>query len=245
MRRADRLFQIVQILRARRLTTASHLAERLQVSERTIYRDMQDLSLSGVPIMGEAGVGYALKKGYDLPPLMFDYDEVEALVIGARMAAAWGSAPLAKAANEALEKIAAVLPEPKRSVIESTRIFAPDFALSAEQSRRFEAVRRAIRARRVLQYDYQDEAGKASQRDARPLALYYWGRTWTLAAWCELRKDFRNFRLDRIANIRMLEREFRDEPGKTLADFIRMEKERFADWDARSARDESHFPAKD
>src|SRR5690349_21118123 len=119
MRRADRLFQIVQILRARRLTTARYLAERLEVSERTVYRDMQDLSLSGVPIMGEAGVGYALKKGYDLPPLMFDYDEIEALVIGARMAAAWGSKPLAKSAHEALEKIAAVLPEPKRGVIES------------------------------------------------------------------------------------------------------------------------------
>ena len=103
MRRADRLFEIVQILRGRRLTTAHYLAERLGVSDRTIYRDVQDLSLSGVPILGEAGVGYALKKGFDLPPLMFDYDEVEALLIGARMASAYGGKELAKSAVRAME----------------------------------------------------------------------------------------------------------------------------------------------
>jgi predicted DNA-binding transcriptional regulator YafY len=228
MRRADRLFQIVQVLRARRLTTARYLAERLEVSERTIYRDVQDLSLSGVPIMGEAGVGYALKKGYDLPPLMFDYDEVEALVLGARMLAAWGSTPLARAAHEALEKIAAVLPEPRRDAIEKTRIFVPSFHIDPKLSQTFEDVRRATRQKRVVEFDYRDEAGNETQRAIRPLGLYFWGERWTLAAWCELRKDFRVFRLDRVVNIRTVEREFVDEPGKRLEDFIRQEKEKFA-----------------
>src|SRR6185369_13792433 len=127
MRRADRLFEIVQILRGRRLTTARYLAERLHVSERTIYRDVQDLSLSGVPVLGEAGVGYALKKGFDLPPLMFDYDEVEALLIGARMASAYGSQELAKSAVRAMEKIAAVLPDNRRAALETTQVYVPDF----------------------------------------------------------------------------------------------------------------------
>ncbi len=221
MRRADRLFQIVQILRARRLTTAKFLAGRLQVSERTIYRDIQDLSLSGVPVMGEAGVGYALKRGYDLPPLMFEYDEVEALVIGARMVAAWGSTPLAQSAAQALEKIAAVLPEKRRDAIEKTRIFVPTFHVDPRLGQTFEIVRQAIRAQRVMHFAYQTEEGKASQRDVRPLALYFWGERWTLAAWCELRRDFRSFRLDRVSAIEQLEREFRDEPGKSLQDFVR------------------------
>jgi predicted DNA-binding transcriptional regulator YafY len=221
MRRADRLFQIVQILRSRRLTTARFLAERLEISERTVYRDIRDLSLSGVPVLGEAGVGYALKRGYDLPPLMFDYDEVEALVVGARMVAAWGSTPLAASAQHALEKIAAVLPESRRDAIEKTRVFVPSFHVDPELGRTFEFLRQSIRSRRVVRFGYQTEDRKASQRDARPLALYFWGDRWTLAAWCELRLDFRNFRLDRMSGVLALEREFRDEPGKSLDDFLR------------------------
>ncbi|MGZ5583955.1 MAG: helix-turn-helix transcriptional regulator, partial [Usitatibacter sp.] len=106
MRRADRLFRLVQVLRARRFATARSLAEALEVSERTVYRDVRDLSLSGVPIEGEAGVGYALRRGFDLPPLMFDYEEIEALTAGARMVQAWSSPKLARAAQAALEKIA-------------------------------------------------------------------------------------------------------------------------------------------
>lgn len=245
MRRADRLFQIVQILRSRRLTTARHLADRLEVSERTIYRDIRDLSISGVPVMGEAGVGYALKKGYDLPPIMFGFDEIEALVVGARMAAAWGSKPLAKAAHSALEKIAAVLPEPKRGVMETTRIFAPDYAMTDTMAETFEVIRLAVRQRRVVEFRYKDLAGSETQRAIRPLGLYFFGQGWMLASWCELRGDFRNFRLDRIANIRTTERSYKEEAGKTLDEFIAIEEAKYANWKAeQNAAPADPAPAK-
>jgi predicted DNA-binding transcriptional regulator YafY len=221
MRRADRLFEIVQILRGRRLTTARYLAERLAVSERTIYRDVQDLSLSGVPILGEAGVGYALKKGFDLPPLMFDYDEVEALLIGARMASAYGGKELAMSAVRAMEKIAAVLPENRRAALETTQVFVPDFHVNKAGAARFETLRQAIKARQFVSTCYVTEDKRVTQRELRPLALHFWGERWTLAAWCELRQAFRMFRLDRMSELTTRDQIFRDEPGKTIADFLR------------------------
>ncbi|MEQ1518695.1 MAG: YafY family protein [Usitatibacteraceae bacterium] len=221
MRRADRLFAIVQALRGRRLTTAKQLAHRLQVSERTIYRDIQDLSLSGVPILGEAGVGYVLKKGFDLPPLMFDYDEVEALLIGARMVGAWSSTPLAKSAERAMEKIAAVLPESRRAAIETTQVYAPNFHVDKMVGERFELLRQAIRARHVSAMRYETEDKQNTQRRVRPIALHFWGERWTLAAWCELREDFRAFRLDRMQELVVTEEVFAMEAGKTLADYLR------------------------
>lgn len=221
MRRADRLFEIVQILRGRRLTTARYLAERLNVSDRTIYRDVQDLSLSGVPILGEAGVGYALKKGFDLPPLMFDYDEVEALLIGARMASAYGGKELAKSAVRAMEKIAAVLPDNRRAALETTQVYVPDFHVDRDVAQRFEQLRQAIKSRQFVYIDYVTEDRRESQRELRPVALHFWGERWTLAAWCELRQAFRMFRLDRMRELQVRDRTFRDEPGKTIADFLR------------------------
>src|SRR5712692_5456902 len=207
MRRADRLFQIVQFLRGRRLTTAAHLAGRLGVSLRTVYRDVRDLSLSGVPVEGEAGVGYRLRAGFDVPPLMFTLDEIEALAVGARMVEAWGGPVLAESARTAIEKIVAALPADRRLAIERTRLYAPSFHVDRQSMERLEAVR--------------DAGEKASRRDVWPLALYFWGRTWTLGAWCEKREDFRNFRVDRIAGLEALERRYPDEAGKRLADFIR------------------------
>ena len=221
MRRADRLFEIVQILRGRRLTTARYLAERLNVSDRTIYRDVQDLSLSGVPILGEAGVGYALEKGFDLPPLMFDYDEVEALLIGARMASAYGGKELAKSAVRAMEKIAAVLPDNRRAALETTQVYVPDFHVDRDVAQRFEQLRQAIKSRQFVYIDYVTEDRRESQRELRPVALHFWGERWTLAAWCELRRAFRMFRLDRMRELQVRDRTFRDEPGKTIADFLR------------------------
>ena len=221
MRRADRLFEIVQILRGRRLTTARYLAERLAVSERTIYRDVQDLSLSGVPVLGEAGIGYTLRKGFDVPPLMFDYEEVEALLIGARMAGAYGSKQLARSAERAMEKIAAVLPDNRRAALETTQVFVPDFHLDRHVAGRFELLRQAIRARQFVHIDYVTEDKRESQRELRPVALHFWGERWTLAAWCELRQAFRMFRLDRMRELAPLDRQFRDEAGKTIADFLR------------------------
>ena len=221
MRRADRLFQIVQHLRARRLTTAAQLAEWLEVTPRTIYRDVRDLLLSGVPIDGEAGVGYRLRPGYDLPPLMFTFDEIEALVAGARIVEAWGSPQLANAGKSALVKIANALPAGRRDEMEKTRLFAPGFRFNPTVGATLETIRQAIGQRRVLLLDYVDAKGANSNRSVRPLALYFWGSVWTLGAWCESRNDFRNFRLDRVSTISESERKFVDEPGKRLEDFIK------------------------
>ncbi|MCP4319888.1 MAG: YafY family transcriptional regulator [Hyphomicrobiales bacterium] len=222
MRRADRLFQIVQYLRGGRLVTAATLAERLEVSERTIYRDVADLQSTGVPIDGEAGVGYIMREGFDLPPLMFSRDEIVALVTGARMARAWGGATVARAAEEALIKIGAVLPDSERSRISQTEIHAPDFMMPQEDRYRFDLLEKAADQRQVLDISYEDAEGTATARRIRPLGLWFWGKVWTLAAWCELRTDFRTFRLDRIAVIEETGEAFRPERGRTLADYYRL-----------------------
>ncbi|MCU0910693.1 MAG: YafY family transcriptional regulator [Rhodobacteraceae bacterium] len=223
MRRADRLFQIVQHLRGGRLLTARALAERLEVSERTIYRDMADLVASGVPIDGEAGVGYLMRAGYDLPPLMFTRDEVVALVAGVRLLRAWGGAAMARAAEEALVKIEAVLPEDERARANGVQIHAfPTMALDPAARARLDLLDRAIQARTRLVLGYADEAGAITQRRVRPLGLVFWGKVWTLVAWCELRQDFRMFRVDRIGRAEA-EGTFRPEKGRTLRDFYACE----------------------
>ncbi|MFN3547935.1 MAG: helix-turn-helix transcriptional regulator [Mesorhizobium sp.] len=226
MRRADRLFQIVQHLRGGRLVTARMLGQWLEVSERTIYRDIADLQSTGVPIDGEAGVGYLMRSGYDLPPLMFTRDEIVALVAGARMVRAFGGAAMARSAEEALVKIAAVLPDSEKDRIARTEIHAPLYVVSQPDREKIDAVERAIELRCVLTLDYQDEADKGSVRDVRPLGLWFWGKVWTLVAWCELREDFRAFRIDRIASLTVADRTFRHERGKQLADFYRQMEDR-------------------
>jgi len=221
VRRADRLFRIVQYLRGRRLTTAAFLAGRLGVSLRTVYRDVRDLSLSGVPIEGEAGVGYRLKAGFDVPPLMFTLNEIEALAIGARMVEAWGGPVLADSARTAIEKIVAALPAERRTAVEQTRLYAPNFHVDAAAMARLEAVRTAIGERRVLRLDYRDAQGRSSERQVWPVALAFWGGTWTLGAWCETRENWRNFRVDRIAALAALERRYPDQAGRRLADYLR------------------------
>ena len=219
MRRADRLFRIVQHLRGGRLTTARRLAETLEVSERTIYRDIVDLQASGVPIEGEAGVGYVLRAGYDLPPLMFTRDEIVALVAGARLVRAWGGAAMARAAEEALVKIDAVLPAGERARAAAGGIHALRMPELDDTTRdRLDAVERASEDRHRLRLVYDDETGARTERVVRPLGLWFWGKVWTLVAWCELRNDFRMFRIDRIDGM-VLEDRFRDEPGKRLKDF--------------------------
>jgi predicted DNA-binding transcriptional regulator YafY len=220
MRRADRLFQIVQYLRGGRLVTARTLGERLEVSERTIYRDIADLVSSGVPIDGEAGVGYILRSGFDLPPLMFTRDELTALTLGARFVKAWGGAELARAAEEALVKIEAVLPEREKRMLEETALFAIAFGMSDSTRGVIDRLDAAIRAQKRLHIAYEALNEEVSERDVRPLGLYYWGKTWTLAAWCELRADFRSFRADRISGMTECGDTFRHEPGKTLKDYL-------------------------
>lgn len=221
MRRADRLFELVQLIRGRRLTTAAFLADRLGISLRTVYRDVADLQAQGVPIDGEAGVGYRLGAGYDLPPLMFSTDEAKALVAAVRLAQARLDGALAGAAEQALSKILAVLPPAARAAAESLAIYAPTFNGADPVRERLEQLRGAIELRRKLAIAYRDEAGRDSRRTLRPLGCFFWGMVWTLGAWCEERQDFRSFRVDRIAELRVLDEVFRDEPGKTLADLLR------------------------
>jgi predicted DNA-binding transcriptional regulator YafY len=220
MRRADRLFQIVQYLRGRRLTTAAQLAGWLEVFERTVYRNIRDLAISGVPVEGEAGVGYRLRPGFDLPPIMFTMDEVEALVAGARMMETWGGPALGRHARSAMAKIALALPAARREEIERTKLFAPGFLVPKDAAAGLETVRQAILQRRKLHIEYVDGAHRASTRTLDPLALYFWGTTWSVAAWCESREDFRIFRLDRIRSLQMGGEKFDEVSGRTLEDFV-------------------------
>jgi predicted DNA-binding transcriptional regulator YafY len=220
MRRADRLFRIVQMVRGGRLITARRLAEKLQVSERTIYRDVQDLQLSGVPIVGEAGIGYLLRRDFDIPPLMFTRTEIEALVLGTRMVKAWGGTELAEAAGAALRKIEAVLPAELRNKIDETLLYVPGFKAPRQLRRRLDALHAAAVERRVTEIHYLKEDGQETRRRIRPLGLYFWGGVWTLASWCELREDFRSFRVDRMQSVETLELTFDSERGKTLADLM-------------------------
>jgi predicted DNA-binding transcriptional regulator YafY len=225
MRRADRLFQIVQLVRGRRLSTGEWLAGRLAVSRRTVYRDIADLQLQGVPIEGEAGVGYRMRAGYDLPPLMFTHDEAKALVAAVCLAQPRLDPGLAAGAENALAKVVAALPADVRAAAESLAVYAPVAGIDGATLARLEVLRGAADARRKLRIDYLDlNDRRSAHRVLRPLGCFYWSATWTLAAWCELRQDFRSFRVDRIEALDVLDDRFRDEPGKTLADLFRRER---------------------
>ena len=220
MRRADRLFQVIQLLRRRNVVTAAWLASELEVSERTVYRDVRDLVMSGVPIEGEAGVGYMLRRGFDLPPLMFTDAEIEAMVLGARIVTSWGDAALAKAAGEALARVESVLPDRLRSRLNETRLFAPGFHVPRTIIDRLPQLRTAMESRRKVRLQYTSADGSETERVVRPIGLFFWGYGWSLAAWCELRVAFRSFRLDRIRALEVLDERFHDEPGRTLDDFM-------------------------
>ncbi len=224
MRRADRLFQIVQLIRGRRLSTAAFLAQRLEVSERTVYRDIADLQHQGVPIEGEAGVGYRLGQGFDLPPLMFSVDEARALVASVRMAQVWQDPVLAQASLVALGKILSVLPATARAAAQSMAIYAPPSGLESAVQASLQTLREAAQDHRKIDMTYRDASEQLTQRTVRPLGCFYWGKVWTLAAWCETRDGFRSFRLDRMVQVQRQRDpagQFKDEPGKTLADYLR------------------------
>lgn len=229
MRRADRLFQIVQLLRGRRVVTAAQLSAALGISSRTLYRDIRDLSLSGVPILGEAGVGYRMGAGFEIPPIMFTYDEIEVLVAGIRMMESWGGPKLAAAGQSALGKITHALPEHRRREIESAHMYAPGFHVPPATYAYLDEARRAIAASAKLQISYRDEQGSASERTIRPLGLYFWGSQWTLVAWCEAREDFRTFRLDRLAQLAATGDHFPAEPMKSLPEFLRKVRARISE----------------
>ena len=220
MRRADRLFRIVQSLRSDRSVTAAELARMLEVSGRTVYRDIRDLSLSGVPVIAEPGVGYRLMEGFRLPPLMFEEEELEALLLGMRMVGVWSDPALGGAAERAVAKIEAVLPERLRAELSRNVLLVPDFVAETAVGEVLAPLREAVRARAKVHFHYRRADGEPSARTVRPLGLAYWGRAWTLVAWCELRDDFRHFRLDRLAHLVETGERFADEAGRRLEDFL-------------------------
>ena len=199
MSRTGRLFQLMDALRGnRRPVTASTLAERLGVSERTIYRDIQTLAQLGAPVEGSAGVGYMLKTGFFLPPLMFDADELEALVLGARWLRHQGDAALSAAAERALAKIATATPRDLRDHMAETSLWVPVGPEPATADPFVQPAREAIRRQCKLRIAYRDEQGAASDRVVWPFALAFFQGRRVLAGWCELRDAIRHFRVDRI-----------------------------------------------
>ncbi|QCI63868.1 helix-turn-helix transcriptional regulator [Phreatobacter stygius] len=219
MRRADRLIDLLSHFRGKTLVTADALAERLEVSVRTVYRDIATLQAQGFPIDGQAGVGYVLRGPVDLPPLTFDHDQLEALALGLAYVVEVGDPALAAAAAAARAKIDSawtgqpspgVAGRPLRARQRPDRR-APTFAAG---------LRAALRARRLVAFDYVDAEARQSRRTVRPLALTAFSDGWMLIAWCELRTDFRTFRLDRMREPRISAATFADEPGRDLASYL-------------------------
>ena len=221
MRRAERLFRLVNEMRTRRVSRAHELAEQFEVSVRTIYRDIAHLQASGLPIEGEAGVGYLLRPGFDLPNVTFTHDQVDALAVGLSFAESSGDPVLAEAAREARAKIQASMPQPEERRLAD----APYFSLRGGNSATPELalLRRAIRRRQITQFDYQDGDGNRTKRRVHPLVVWNLADGWMFSAWCELRQDFRTFRFDRIANLTTTGVRFDDNETTGLRAFMERE----------------------
>ena len=227
MRRADRLFDIIQALRtARKPMTAAGLAEALEVNVRTIYRDVATLQARRVPIEGAAGLGYVLRRGFDLPPLMFTVDEVEAITVGARMVQRLRDRDLQAAARRVLDKVTVVLPETLRSHLDQPLSYVSQGMAAEPHGVNSAELRSAIRDRRKMRIAYLDERRQRTRRTIWPLAMAYYVDVTLVGAWCELRKDFRNFRVERIERSRLLAQRFQDPQGKLLAQWLALPKER-------------------
>jgi predicted DNA-binding transcriptional regulator YafY len=209
MRRADRLFQIIQVLRRTRSpVTADAIAAELETSKRTIYRDIADLMGQRVPIRGEAGIGYVLEGGFDLPPLMLTPDEIEAAVLGAQWVTLRGDAALARAAQDLIAKIGAAVPERLRPfALEPATRAAPNYNVVPD-GLDMGQVRRAIHAARKIRLTYRDEQERETERTVWPFAVGYHETVRLMIAWCELRADFRSFRTDRVADAEFLEERY-------------------------------------
>ncbi|WP_437608897.1 YafY family protein [Sorangium sp. So ce834] len=218
MRRADRLFQILQILRRQRApVTAAALAEELETSKRTVYRDVADLLAQRVPIRGEAGTGYVLERGFDMPPLMLTPDEIEVAVLGAQWVAHRGDAALRRAAQDLIAKIAATVPERLRPLVLDPVTGTPPALDQVPDALDLAEVRASIRAGTKISLRYRDEAGRESERVVWPVVVGYRESTRLLVAWCELRQDFRSFRTDRVVGATFLPERYGEKPSALRA----------------------------
>jgi predicted DNA-binding transcriptional regulator YafY len=218
MRRAERLFRLVRELRSRGVSRAEDLAAYFEISMRTVYRDIAHLQASGLPIDGEAGVGYILRPGFDLPAMTFTFEQLDALAIGLSFVEVAGDTSLSHAAQEVRAKLQAALPEPEKRKLEDAPLFA-----SRRQGRAtpmLKTVRRAIRETEVLRLRYRDGEGNQTERRVRPLGIWAFTDGWLFVGWCERRGDFRAFRLDRISAIQATGEHFIDEPDKSLPTYL-------------------------
>lgn len=226
IRRSDRLFDLIQILRDGALHTAKELAEQVEVSERTIWRDMATLKASGVPVEGERGVGYMITAPITLPPMNLTMGELEALHLAVAILGEASDPDLAQSAKTLAAKIDAVLPEntgpPNAGWGMAVHPYA--FADARAGFRHMPLLREAVRQKKVLRITYLSLSGETSTRLVHPLQLDFWGRVWTMGAWCDTRHDFRVFRVDRIESVIDTGAQFRDVPGQTLADFLEHQK---------------------
>ena len=218
MRRAERLFRLVNEMRSRGVCRAEDLAGYFEISVRTVYRDIAHLQASGLPIEGEAGVGYLLRPGFDLPPMTFTFEQLDALAMGLSFVEAAGDTSLSEAAHEVRAKLQASLPDPQQRKLENAPFFAG--RRDGRAAPFAQTIRRAIRETTVLQLLYKDGEENLSERRVRPLAIWVFTEGWLFAAWCELRNDFRAFRIDRIAALSETRDHFGDHPSQNLQEYI-------------------------
>lgn len=222
MRRAERLFRLVNEMRTRDVSRACDLAEQFEVSVSTIYRDIAHLQASGLPIEGEAGVGYLLRPGFDLPNVTFTFDQIDALAVGLSFVERTGDPALVAAAREARAKIQAGMPQPEdRKLADAPYVSLHDQTPSAPNGG---LIREAIRQRQVLQIVYEDGDGFTSERRVRPLVIWNLTDGWMFSAWCELRQDFRTFRSDRIVTLAATGDRFEDDEKTGLRAFLELER---------------------
>jgi len=213
MRKADRLFQLINIIRARQPITAEKLAQELDVSVRTIYRYIDDLSVSGIPVFGVAGLGYQLHEQFELPPLNLTDNELDALLLGVRMVSGWTSDALSGAARSLKDKIEAVLPT--RLINEYKRAaYAPNILDRKKDRNNWEVMHGAVKNLNLVFIEYHSLNEKTTSRIIYPLGLFYWGGKWTVGSWCTLRGCFRDFRLDKIIKIRVSDEKY--QKGKII-----------------------------
>lgn len=225
MRRADRLFDIIQTLRgARGPTTAAALAETLEVTVRTVYRDIATLQARRVPIEGAAGVGYVLRRGFDLPPLMFTAEEADAIAVGVRMVRRLRDRSMQAAADSVLAKISAVVPQALRGQLSDAPVYVSQGSAVEPQGIDPAALREAIRLTRKLRISYANERGERTERTIWPLAMAYYVDVTLVAAWCELRQDYRHFRIERIVESAVLDETFPAANGRLVAEWLALPK---------------------
>jgi predicted DNA-binding transcriptional regulator YafY len=227
MRRADRLFDIIQNLRtAAHPVTAAALADKIEVTARTIYRDIAALQGSRVPIEGAPGLGYVLRRGFDLPPLMFTTEETDAIAVGVRLLRRLRDPKLEAAAESVFAKLSFVVPQELKSQLVAAPLYGSEGSAPAVTGIDLSHLRKAIRETRKLAITYANEEGRRTERTNWPIAMAYYVDVTLVGAWCELRNDFRHFRVDRILTLQLLEERFSGDSGRLTAEWLALRKDR-------------------